>query len=88
MMNCFCGITDRRKAFSFISNGDHCQRSSPLGISDTPRAELNPEQNLRGPCKKKFLSNFRSASQVSYVSFTQWLEILINWFFIKNVGKY
>ena len=36
MMNCFCGIVDRRKAFSFISSRDHCQRSSPLRISDTP----------------------------------------------------
>ena len=36
MMNCFCGIIDRRKAFSLISSRDHCQRSSPLRISDMP----------------------------------------------------
>ena len=36
MMNCFCGMLDRRKAFSFISSRDHCQRSSPSRISDTP----------------------------------------------------
>ena len=35
MMNCFCGLVDRRKAFSLISSRDHCQRSSPLQISDT-----------------------------------------------------
>ena len=29
MMNCFCGMVDRRKAFSLISSRDHCQRSSP-----------------------------------------------------------
>ena len=36
MMNCFCGMADRRKAFSLISSRDHCQRSSPSRISDTP----------------------------------------------------
>ena len=29
MMNCFCGMFDRRKAFSLLSSRDHCQRSSP-----------------------------------------------------------
>ena len=33
MMNCFCGMVDRRKAFSLISSRDHCQRSSPSRIS-------------------------------------------------------
>ena len=33
MMNCFCGMVDRRNAFSLISNRDHCQRSSPSRIS-------------------------------------------------------
>ena len=37
---------------------------------------------------KKFLSNSKSASQVSYVAVGQWLEILINGFLIKKVGKY
>ena len=37
MMNCFCGMVDRR---------DHCQSSSPTGISDTPRAGFEPAQNL------------------------------------------
>ena len=32
MMNCFCGMVDRWKAF---------ERSSPSRISDTPRADLN-----------------------------------------------
>ena len=45
MMNCFCGMVDRRKAFNLISSRDHCQRSSPLWISDTPRAGLEPAQN-------------------------------------------
>ena len=38
MMNCFCGVVDRRKAFSLISSRGHCQRSSPSWISDTPQA--------------------------------------------------
>ena len=46
MMNCFCGMVDRRKAFSLISSRDHCQRSSPSRISDTPWAGFEPAQNL------------------------------------------
>ena len=42
MMNCFCGMVDRRKAFSLISSRDHCQRSSPSRISDTPEAGFEP----------------------------------------------
>ena len=42
----FLWFGDRRKAFSLISNWDHCQRSSPLSISDTPRAGFDPAQNL------------------------------------------
>ena len=38
MMNCFCGMVDQRKVFSLIFSRDHCQRSSPSQISDTPRA--------------------------------------------------
>ena len=46
MMNCFCGMVDRRKAFSPISSRDHCQRSSPLWISGTSQAGFQPAQNL------------------------------------------
>ena len=38
----FCGMVDRRKAFSLISSRDHCQRSSPPRISDTPGTEFEP----------------------------------------------
>ena len=34
MMNCFCGMVDRHKAFSLISSRDLCQRSSPSQISN------------------------------------------------------
>ena len=46
MMNCFCGMVHQRKTFSLISSRDHCQRSSPSRISDTPRAWFEPAQNL------------------------------------------
>ena len=44
--NLFCGMVDRLKVFSYISSRDHCQRSLPLRISDTPRAGFEPAQNL------------------------------------------
>ena len=43
---CFCGMVDRRKAFSLISNRDHCQRSSASQISDTPRTGFESVQSL------------------------------------------
>ena len=46
MTNCFCGMVDWRKAFSLISSRGHCQRSSPLRISDAPQAGFEPAQNL------------------------------------------
>ena len=46
MMNCFCGMVDPRKTFSLISSRDHCQRSSPWRISDTPRAGFEAVQNM------------------------------------------
>ena len=46
MMNCFYNTVDQRKVFSVISSREHCQRSSPWLISDTPRAEPGSAQNL------------------------------------------
>ena len=45
-MHYFCGMVDRRKAFSLISSRDHRQRSSPSRISDMPRAGFEPVQKL------------------------------------------
>ena len=50
MIYCFCGMINRRKAFSFISSQDSCQRSSPSWISDTPRTGFKPGQNLGSGC--------------------------------------
>ena len=46
MMNCFCGNVDWRKAVNLIFSWNHCQRSSPSGISDMPQAGFEPVQNL------------------------------------------
>ena len=46
MMNCFCGMVDRRKVFSLIYSRDHFQRSSPLSNSNTPWTGFEPAQNL------------------------------------------
>ena len=43
-LNCFCGMIDRQNAFSLICSRDHCQKSSPSRISDTPRVGFEPEQ--------------------------------------------
>ena len=46
MLDCFCGMVDRRKVFGLISSRDYCQRSSPSRISDTLWAGSEPAQNL------------------------------------------
>ena len=46
MMNCLSGIVARWKMISLISSQGHCHRLSSLQISDTPRAEFEPVQNL------------------------------------------
>ena len=42
MMNCFCVMVHRGKTYSLYSSRDHCQRSKPSRISDTPRAGFEP----------------------------------------------
>ena len=39
IMNYFCDMIDRQKAFSFIQSQDHCQRSSPSQISNKSQEE-------------------------------------------------
>ena len=46
VMNCFCGMVDRRKAFDLISNWEHCQKFSPWQISDTLRTGFERALNL------------------------------------------
>ena len=80
MMNCFCGMVNWWKVFSLISSQDYCQRSSPLWISDMPRAGFEPAQNLSSssvewscavvitttPCRHMIFGQIRSAY------FTKW----------------
>ena len=46
LMNYFCNMVDRRKAFSLISSRYHLQRSSLSRISDTPQEGFESAQNL------------------------------------------
>ena len=46
MLNYFSGIVGRQKTFCLISSRDHCQRSSPLHISNTPGAGFDTAWNL------------------------------------------
>ena len=46
MMIFFCGMVDRRKAFSLISSQPHCQRSSPWRIYHMSSAGSKHAQNL------------------------------------------
>ena len=46
IINYFFGMVNRRKTLGLISRRNHCQRSSPLQISDTPQAGFEPAQNL------------------------------------------
>ena len=81
----FCGMIDRRKAFSLICSRYHCQRSSPLQISDTLRAGFGPVQNLSSglvewscavaitttPRRQKFETTKISSNmkRISYISY-------------------
>ena len=41
----FCGMVDRRKAFSLISSRDHCQRSSPSRAGFEPVEHIGIKEN-------------------------------------------
>ena len=73
MMNCFCGMVDRRKTLSLIWFRDHCQRSSPSRILDTPQAGFEPAQNLS--------SGFVEWSCAVVITTTPWRH----WIFYKNI---
>ena len=68
-------MVDQRKLFSLISNRDHCHRSSPSRISDTPRAGFEPAQNLIsgfvGPICAVVISLHRAATEI------EWLNICV-----------
>ena len=45
-MNCFYGMVDQQKMFSLISSQDHCQRFSPLQISERLQTGFERAQNM------------------------------------------
>ena len=47
MINYFCDMYDRGKAFSHISSWNYCQSFSPSQNSDTPQAGFESGQNSR-----------------------------------------
>ena len=63
-MNCFCGVVDRRKTFSRISNQDHCQKFSQSEISNMLRARFELARNLS--------SDFAEGSCVVVATVTPW----------------
>ena len=81
-MNCFCGMVDRRKAFNLISSRDHCQRSSPSQIFDTPRAGFEPAQNLSSG-----LIEWSCAVVINTISRYMWLvsDFYSCFFFVSKV---
>ena len=93
-MNWFCGMVDQRRAFSLISSRDHCHRSSPSRISDTPRSEFEPAQNLSSGFDKRscavVITTLPRCSPVSLLHIFrylwQWsrLKIRLNAFFLVN----
>ena len=83
MMNCFCGMVDRQKAFSLISSRDHCQRSSPSRISDTPRAGFEPTQNLSSD-----LVELSSAVVITTILRYHWRCHVITFCFKQAVKKW
>ena len=73
-MNCYCVTVDWQKAFNLISSRDHCQRSSPSQISDTPRAGFEPAQNLSSgfvewSCAVVMLHNFMAKKKINNILF-------------------
>ena len=85
MMNCFCGMVDRRKTFSLISSRDHCQRSSPSRISDTPsRAWACAEPEFRLSWMKLCSSDnhYTTAPQVFVSLYVPYIFTVLFLFFV------
>ena len=70
MMNCFCKMVEKRKAFSIISSWDHCQRFSPLFISKVLWVGFEPANNLNSG----FFEG--SCAEVIYMIFIYYIYIL------------
>ena len=85
MMNCFCGMVDRQKAFSLISSRDHCQRSSPSRISDTPQAGFEPAQNMSsGFLERSYAAVITTAPRRRIDEDIDWESVKEKYELIKN----
>ena len=72
LMSYFFGMFERRMAFSLISSGDHCQRSSPLRISGAEPVFKPNLMNLGSS-----YSHYTTAS----IFFANFWNILFQWYF-------
>ena len=73
MMNCFCGMVDRRKVFSLISSQYHCQRFSPSRFIDTSRLFSFQRSQLRNEliCFRKQDNSYFGTGSSSQVLLTE-----------------
>ena len=80
MINCFCGMVDQWNGLSLISSRDHCQKSSPSRISDTPRARFETTQNLSSGLVKWSCAVVITNTQRRHKILALWISpnILIN----------
>ena len=78
MMNCCCDLVERWKAFSLISSQDHCLRSSPLWISDTPQVGLELVQNLNAGLVQWSCAVVITTMPQHHIAFYQYLPPHIN----------
>ena len=82
MINCFCGMVGRTKSVSLISSRNHCQRSTPLRISNMPRARFESAQNL--------IPNFVEWSYALVITTSPWrhLDLWIKYLSYKVLKEF
>ena len=89
MMNFLCGMVDRRKAFSLISSWDHCQRSSPLQISNKSQAGFEPAQNLSSAFLiKKRIFKLLTMVVNNLITLLFWTKMKIGLAYMTYVNNY
>ena len=71
-------LTDERR--TLVSSQDHCQRSSPSRISDTPQAGFEPAQNLSSD-----FDEWSCAVVITTTSKSICVRLLLNWLYELNV---
>ena len=82
LMNCFYDTVDQRNAFSLISSRDHCQRSWPIQISETPRAWTCAKLEFR-PSWMKLCSSDNRCTIIIFLFYTSIFKISYRPMFTK-----